>query len=122
MYEIKHYVSGSGRKPVLEFMLKQDKEIQDWLLAGIKLLGQKEGKINSRFLQTKHIKGKIFELKYVKLAVRMLFSYHPNERKIILLLHGVMKKRDDLRKEDIDIAETRYKSIKFKGDDICEKK
>ena len=43
-------------------------------------------------------------------AIRILFAYHPLKRKFILLLHGVIKKRDDLKANDIKIAEERYKT------------
>ncbi len=114
-YIVEQFVSRNGRKPVMEFILEQDEDTREWLLSGIRQLGLNNGMIRNQNLETKHIRNKIFELKFKKLAVRILFSYHPVKRKIILLLHGVVKKRDALKQSDISVAEERYSIVKESG-------
>lgn len=111
-YKAEQFITDNGRKPVLEFILDQDIDIQDHIISGIIQLEQRKGLIQNQNLETKHIKGKIFELKYKKLAIRILFAYHPRKRKFLLLVHGVVKKRDDLKAVDIKVAEERYETEK----------
>ena len=111
-YTIETYVTRDGSKPVLDFIFEQDKKTQDWIFAGISQLEKGRGIIRTQSLETKHIKNKIFELKFREMAVRILFAYHPVKRAVVLLLHGVIKKRDDLRTRDIKIAEERYEEVK----------
>jgi hypothetical protein len=114
-YKAEEYISSQGRQPVTEFILDQDKETQDWIFSGIGKLEKNKGKLNNEFLETKHIYNKILELKFKKLPVRILFSYHPNIRKKLLLLHGVLKKTDKLKPEDIKTANDRYNEMKQRG-------
>ena len=116
-YEAEQYVSPGGKKPVLEFMMEHDKETQDWIIAGIMLLEKNKGRLTGQNLETKHIRNKIFELKFKKLAIRILFAYHPLKRKFVLLLHGLIKKRDDLKSSDIKIAEDRYNEVIKRGNE-----
>jgi hypothetical protein len=108
-YKAEQFITDNGRRPVTEFILGQrNKEIIDWIISGIEELEKRKGMIQNQNLETKHIKGKIFELKYKKLAIRILYAYHPRKRKFLLLLHGVVKKRNDLKASDIKVAEERY--------------
>jgi hypothetical protein len=107
-YIADQFITENGRKPVLEFILEQNNETQDHIFAGIRQLESRKGVIRNQNTETKHVKGKIFELKFKKLAVRILYAYHPGKRKFLLLLHGLIKKRDDLKVSDIEIAEHRY--------------
>jgi hypothetical protein len=106
------YISESGNNPVEDFIMVQDIETQDWILSGIRQFEQHKGRINNQNLETKHIRNKVFELKFKKLSIRILFAYHPVKRKVILLLSGVIKKRADLKNADIKTAEDRYDEVK----------
>lgn len=108
-YEVEQFTTKSGKRPVMDFILEQDKETQDSIFAGIEQLGIRKGIIQNQNLETKHIKSKVFELKFKKLAIRILYAYHPVKRKFLLLLHGVIKKRDALKASDIEVAIERYK-------------
>lgn len=107
-YKAEHYVSPAGKKPVLEFIKGQEKDTQNWLVSGILLLERQKGILNTGNVETKHIRNKIFELKFKKLPVRILFAYNPFKRGFIILLHAITKKRQDLKNSDIAIAESRY--------------
>ncbi len=108
-YEVEQFTTESGKKPVLDFILEQDRETQNLIFSGIEQLEIRKGIIQNQNLETKHVKDKIFELKFKKLAVRILYAYHPGKRKFLLLLHGVIKKRDKLKASDIEVAAERYK-------------
>lgn len=108
-YKAEQFISDSGQRPVLDFIKELDVDTQDWVISGIKELEIRKGLINNQNLETKRIKNQVFELKFKRLPVRILYSYHPRKRKFLLLLHGVIKKRDDLKARDIKTAEDRYK-------------
>ena len=112
-YKAEEYINSSGDRIITKFINEEiaEKETKDWVISGIRQLEQWKGKIQNKNLETKHIKNKIFELKFKKLPVRILYSYHPVKRKTLLLLHGVIKKRDDLKNKDIKIAEERYREM-----------
>ena len=113
-YKAECYVNKRGEKPVIRFIFNDIKDIetQSWIISGIKQLEIWKGRINNQNLETKHVRNKIFELKFKKLPIRILFAYHPKVRKRLLLLHGIIKKRDNIESKDIDIAESRYNEIK----------
>lgn len=111
-YEAERYISPNKRDPLLEFIQEQDIETQDWIFAGIDQLEKSKGRLNNQNLETKHIEDKIFELKYKKLPIRILYAYHPLKRKFLLLTHGVVKKSNKLKGKDIKIAKDRYYEIK----------
>jgi len=108
-YKAEQFTTESGKTPVLDFILEQSKETQDSIFSGIEQLEIRKGIIQNQNLETRHIRNKIFELKFKKLAIRILYAYHPIKRKFLLLLHGVVKKRDDLKATDIETAIERYK-------------
>lgn len=112
-YKAEEFINSAGDRMITKFISEDiaDKETQDWIISGIGQLEQWKGKMQNKNLETKHVRNKIFELKFKKLPVRILYAYHPVKRKTLLLLHGVIKKRDDLRNKDIKIAEDRYKEI-----------
>jgi len=114
-YKAEDFTNNSGEKVIKKFIFEEIKntDTQEWVLSGIEQLELWKGRISNKNLETKHIRGKIFELKFKKLPVRILYSYHPNKRKTILLLHGVIKKRDDLTNRDIETAEKRYNDTKI---------
>jgi hypothetical protein len=111
MFEAEYYKNPHGNKPVEEFILKQTPEWKSWIFAALELLQERDGKLKNYLAETKHIEGKIFELKFKQIPVRILFAYHPRIRKRIVLLHGVIKKRDDLKRKDIETAEINYRQI-----------
>ena len=111
MYIAEYYISPGGNKPVEKFILEQTAEWQSWIFAALELLQEREGKLKNYLAETKHIEDKIFELKFKQIPVRILYAYHPCVRGRMVLLHAVIKKRDDLKRKDIETAETNYRQI-----------
>ena len=101
MYSIRFYLTPRGDCPVDGFLEGCDKSIRAKYLEIISLLRER-GPVLKRPYADK-VEGKIYELR-IKQA-RILYFFGSNRQ--IVLAHGFLKKRDELDKTDIEIAERR---------------
>ena len=55
--------------------------------------------------QIKHLKGNIYELKVKETGLRIFFSFDPKNRKVIILTHSFIKKKQRTDPVEIEIAQ-----------------
>jgi phage-related protein len=100
-FRIEYAVDANGKSPARDFLeglsLKDRPKV--WSL--LKRLGD-EGKVANRE-KCKKLKENLFELKSHQ--IRILFHYSKRTKRLVVLSHGLIKKKDDLPQREIERAE-----------------
>lgn len=109
-YKVRFYKNlKTGKSPVLEYLerlaLKERSKISKY----IDFLQEKEGKLDEPY--SKHIKGKIRELRIDFAKNRHRIFYFTFIEKTIVLLHAFLKKTDKTPEIEIRIAEENYYDV-----------
>jgi len=110
-YKIELYEKTDGKTPVLEFILSLDAKQQAKIYREIDLLEKFGNELHYPHVDT--IKGKkydnLWELR-IELASNIfrVFYFLPENNKVILL-HGIVKKKQKTPKKELDIALERMK-------------
>jgi phage-related protein len=102
---VEFYEDADGRAPVEEFLDSLPLERRAKALAVIQLLRQEGPTLG--FPYSSQVQGRLRELRtqYAKDKIRIL--YFSDSKRVLILLHGLVKRTDQLNKSDIVIAETR---------------
>lgn len=105
MYKIIYYLTGRGEEPVYEFIESLDKKSKAKVMAFIQLLEEHGSELRRPYAD--HVRGKIRELR-IQMAsnsYRILHFFQVGEQ--IVLVHAFVKKTQELREQDIELAEHR---------------
>ncbi|MFA6106646.1 MAG: type II toxin-antitoxin system RelE/ParE family toxin [Patescibacteria group bacterium] len=106
-YELRFYVnSGNGKQPALEYIERQNNKNQAKIFKFIDLLLENEGYLDEPY--SKHIKGKIRELRVDFSNNKHRIFYFALINKKIILLHAFLKKTQKTPPEEIKRAENNY--------------
>jgi hypothetical protein len=103
LYQILFYRTGRGDVPVSDVIARCDEVTQAKFQKVFPLLIER-GPVLKRPYADK-VRGKIYELRVRQLRVLYFFA----DRQTIIFLHAFLKKRDEIKNEDIEIAEKRSK-------------
>jgi len=106
-YRVKFYQnSQSGKSTVLDYVENLDIKSKAKILKYIEFLRQHQGYLDEPY--TKHIKGKIRELRVDFGHQRHRIFYFAFIKKTIVLLHAFLKKTDKTPSAEIKKAENNY--------------
>ena len=106
-YKIKFYKdSQTGKSPVLEYIDNLNRKERAKILKYIEFLREHEGYLDEPY--SKHIKGKIRELRVDFNRNRLRIFYFIFIEKTIILLHAFLKKTEKTPIQDIKRAEANY--------------
>lgn len=106
-YRIKFYRdSRTGREPVLEYIEKLDSKNKAKVLKYIEFLREHQGYLDEPY--SKHIVGKIRELRVDFSGDRHRVFYFAFMHKVIILLHAFRKKTDKTPQSEIKKANANY--------------
>ncbi|KKQ96347.1 MAG: hypothetical protein UT42_C0035G0006 [Candidatus Falkowbacteria bacterium GW2011_GWA2_39_24] len=106
-YKIKFYKdSQTGKSPVLEYIDNLNRKERAKILKYIEFLREHEGYLDEPY--SKHIKGKIRELRVDFSKNRFRIFYFIFIEKTIILLHAFLKKTEKTPIQDIKRAEANY--------------
>jgi hypothetical protein len=94
-----------GRAPVEEFLTALPLQHRAKALALIKVLEQ-EGP-NLPFPYSSHVRGKLRELRTQQGKDKIRILYFGDAKRVLVLLHGIVKRSAKLPEEEIRIAEAR---------------
>ena len=109
-YKIKFYKdSQTGKSPVLEYIDNLNRKERAKILKYIEFLREHEGYLDEPY--SKHIKGKIRELRVDFNRNRLRIFYFIFIEKTIILLHAFLKKTEKTRIQDIKKAEANYYNV-----------
>ena len=109
-YKIKFYKdSQTGKSPVLEYIDNLNRKERAKILKYIEFLREREGYLDEPY--SKHIKGKIRELRVDFNRNRLRIFYFIFIEKTIILLHAFLKKTEKTRIQDIKKAEANYYNV-----------
>lgn len=109
-YDVSFYVDHRNECPVLEFLESlRDKEAQK-CLNYIELLAEYGNKLPANYI--KHIEGDVWELRPEYGGTEFRFFYFVVLADTIVILHAVKKKRQKLRRNDIETALKRAEEIR----------
>jgi phage-related protein len=109
-YKVKFYADArTGRSPVLEYLQELPKKEQLKIAKYIEFLRQRNGVLDEPL--SKHIKGKIRELRVDFANQRHRIFYFTFVGKTIILLHAFLKKTAKTPGNEIKRAEERYINV-----------
>lgn len=109
-YKVKFYKdSGSGKNPVFEYVKKLDYKSKAKVLKYIEFLRINNGYLDEPY--SKHIKGKIRELRIDFSRARHRVFYFTFINKTIILLHVFLKKTNKTPINEIYKAENNYNDV-----------
>ncbi len=108
-YRIYYYTDFKGKEIVREYIEKLPKKEQVKVFAYLELLKDKKGYLDEPY--SKHIKGKIRELRvdFSKNHHRIFYFTFVNKK--IILLHAFLKKTAKIPKQEIIKAEKNYRDF-----------
>jgi len=107
-YKIKFYRdSQNGKEPVLEYVEKLDRKNKAKILKYIDFLREHKGHLDEPY--SKHIVGKIRELRVDFSQNRHRIFHFTFVNKTIILLHSFLKKTPKTPKSEIEKAKNNYK-------------
>lgn len=113
-YRIVYYVSPDGREPVKDYINSLPIKEQAKIFAFIQYLKEQKGYLNEPY--SKHIKGKIRELRVGFAHNYHRIFYFTFFGKKIILLHAFLKKTEKTPKREINEAMINYRNfIKYKN-------
>lgn len=107
MYNLIFFTTERGDSPIDDFLDGLDKKSRAKVAAYLSLLEEQGPNLKRPYADI--IRGKIRELRihYSSNQVRILYFFQMLDR--IVLVHGFSKKTQQLKKQDIDLAEKRMK-------------
>ena len=109
-YKVKFYKnSGNGNEPVFEYVRKLDHKNKGKVLKYIEFLRTNNGYLEEPY--SKHIKGKIRELRIDFSRARHRIFYFTFINKTIVLLHAFLKKTNKTPLQEIIKAENNYQDV-----------
>lgn len=104
-WEVKYYLTRSGKNPVMEYILSQEVERANNIDNALRLL--REFGIAESLLDTKKLKGKIYKgLHELKIDSSRIIYFLYTGRKFILV-HAFTKKKDKTPKVELETARKR---------------
>ena len=105
MYQIVLYTTEQGDSPIDEFLDGLDKKSSAKVEAYLSLLEEQGPNLKRPYAD--HVRGKIRELRvlYSGTQHRVFYFFHAGNR--IILVHAFVKKTQQLRENDIALAERR---------------
>ena len=112
-WSVEFFVEVDGSAPVEEFLARLPKEQRAKALAIVRLLEERGPALP--FPYSAQVRGKIRELRtqHGKNKIRVL--YFADSRRSFVLLHGLVKRTDQLSENDIGTAERRMQSHNERG-------
>ena len=110
MYQVIFYTTARGESPIDEFLDGLDKKSKAKVEAYLPLLEEQGPDLKRPYAD--HVRGKIRELRvrYSGRHYRILYSFHGTNQ--IVLVHAFAKKTQQLRENDIALAEHRMENWK----------
>ena len=108
-YWVSYFVDSAGRKPVAEYIDSLDEKDQDKIFKYLELLKLSGGVLDEPY--TKHIRGKIRELRVDFWHNRHRIFFFTFVDKNIILLHAFLKTTEKTPEQEIIRAENRYAAI-----------
>lgn len=108
-YKIKFYIDTDGAIPVLEYIDELPDKEKAKILKYIEFLRERNGVLDEPY--SKHIKGKIRELRVDFTRNRHRIFYFTFIGKTIILLHAFLKKTDKTPLLEINKAEENYNNV-----------
>ena len=109
-YRVKFYRnSRTGKEPVLEYLEKLDIKNRAKILKYIEFLREHQGYLDEPY--SRHIQGKIRELRVDFSGNRHRIFYFAFMHKVIILLHAFRKKTDKTPDGEINKADTNYQDV-----------
>lgn len=109
-YRVKYYVdSRTGRSPVYEYIVNLGVKERAKIEKYIEFLRKHDGVLDEPY--TKHIKGKIRELRVDFASQRHRIFYFTFVGQTIILLHAFLKKTQKTPSNEIKRAEERYINV-----------
>ena len=111
-FQVKYYKDISGRKPVEEFLLglgKKNLKLQAKAFEGIAKLRNKEYHTEPL---SKHLESGLWELRIKSGRDILRIFYTFMKGRIIILLHGFIKKQQKTLSNELQMARKRLKQIK----------
>ena len=109
LYKVKFYTNKVGKSPILEYIDKLNPKEKSKILKYIKFLQANKGRLDKPY--SKHIKGKIWELRIGFGKNRYRIFYFIFIKKTIILLHAFLKKTRKTPKPEIKRAEEKYYDV-----------
>lgn len=108
-YKICYYIDDNGKRPVKEYINKLSEREQVKIFAYLDLLKERNGYLNEPY--SKHIIGKIRELRVDFGGNRHRIFYFAFVGKKIILLHAFLKKTAKTPESEINKAINNYKNL-----------
>jgi phage-related protein len=108
-YRLKLYTKIDGRSPVLEYIENLPEKEKAKVLKYIEFLRIQKGVLDEPY--SKHIKGKIRELRVDFAKSRHRIFYFTFIEKVIILLHAFRKTTAKTPVREIEKAEVNYKDV-----------
>lgn len=108
-YKIKFYINANGISSVLEYVDELPDKEKAKILKYIEFLRERNGVLDEPY--SKHIKGKIRELRVDFTGNRHRIFYFTFVGKTIILLHAFLKKTDKTPLSEINKAEENYNNV-----------
>lgn len=108
-YEIQYYIDNKGRTPVREYINRLNLKERAKVLKYIDFLRQNDGKLDEPY--SRHIEGKIRELRVDFHRNRHRIFYFTFVGKQIILLHAFLKKTAKTPVSEINQAKKNYLNI-----------
>jgi phage-related protein len=108
-FEIQFYRK-SNRNHILDFILSLDEEAKLDILAIFRKMEETPFALGSLSKKVKNVKN-LFELKIRAKNVTIRFFYCYKKNKIIIILHGFVKKSQKIPSKELEIAIKRKKEI-----------
>ncbi len=109
-YQVKFYLDGRTRKfPVVEYLKSLDYKIRQKVNKYIEVLKDNGGYLDEPY--SRHIKGKIRELRVDFSNHRHRILYFSFVNKNIILLHAFTKKTQKIPERELVIAEKNYQDV-----------
>lgn len=108
-YKVKFYINADGAIPVLEYIDELPDKEKAKILKYIEFLRERNGVLDEPY--SKHIKGKVRELRVDFTRNRHRIFYFTFIGKTIILLHAFLKKTDKTPLLEINKAEENYNNV-----------
>lgn len=108
-YKVKFYADGNGKSPVLKYLEKLNEKERAKILKYIEFLREHKGVLDEPY--SKHIKGKIRELRVDFARNRHRIFYFTFLDKNIILLHAFLKHTEKTPFAEIKQAEENYNNV-----------
>lgn len=103
-WEVDFYETANGSCPVADFLEDQTKQEQARIAREVELLEKYGTRLPPPHV--KHLDGDIYELR-VRGKVHHRLLYAQIGPRHLLVLHAITKKRDEVRRTDIELAKSR---------------